>query len=202
LWPESKPQFLAVCENIDACQRADENFICKRRQEQFDREHRQQHPLQISAEDDSACERIDVYEVGELAYCKAKAVQNIALEKLPYIGLQLLPPGPRRQRRRCVQLVSAVLPARTIWLESVGERTAGRLLSATSVKVGQGYRLALPIGAYTHGKGRFSKARPSNPTRKFSLIGNEERQASMFSLGVPSSPLEEREFYGRVEQAK
>jgi len=30
----------------------------------------------------------------------------------------------------------------------VGENTAGRLLSATSVKVGRGYRLALPTGAY------------------------------------------------------
>ena len=30
----------------------------------------------------------------------------------------------------------------------VGEKTAGRLLSATSVKVGNGYRLALPTGAY------------------------------------------------------
>ena len=30
----------------------------------------------------------------------------------------------------------------------VGEKTAGRLLSATSVKVGNGFRLALPTGAY------------------------------------------------------
>jgi len=30
----------------------------------------------------------------------------------------------------------------------VGEKTAGKLLSATSVKVGQGFRLALPTGAY------------------------------------------------------
>ena len=30
----------------------------------------------------------------------------------------------------------------------VGEKTAGRLLSATSVKVGHGFRLALPTGAY------------------------------------------------------
>ena len=35
----------------------------------------------------------------------------------------------------------------------VGENTAGRLLSATSVKVGQGYRLALPTGAYYTWKG-------------------------------------------------
>ena len=30
----------------------------------------------------------------------------------------------------------------------LGEKTAGRLLSATSVKVGHGFRLALPTGAY------------------------------------------------------
>jgi C-terminal processing protease CtpA/Prc len=30
----------------------------------------------------------------------------------------------------------------------MGEQTAGRLLSATSVKVGLGFRLALPTGAY------------------------------------------------------
>ena len=35
----------------------------------------------------------------------------------------------------------------------VGEKTAGRLLSATSVKVGKGFRLALPTGAYYTWKG-------------------------------------------------
>lgn len=35
----------------------------------------------------------------------------------------------------------------------VGEPTAGRLLSAASVKVGQGYRIALPTGAYYTWKG-------------------------------------------------
>ena len=35
----------------------------------------------------------------------------------------------------------------------IGEKTAGRLLSATSVKVGQGFRLALPTGAYYTWKG-------------------------------------------------
>jgi hypothetical protein len=36
---------------------------------------------------------------------------------------------------------------------NVGERTAGRLLSATSVKVGNGFRLALPTGTYYTWKG-------------------------------------------------
>jgi C-terminal processing protease CtpA/Prc len=35
----------------------------------------------------------------------------------------------------------------------VGEEIAGRLLSATSVKVGHGFRLALPTGAYYTWKG-------------------------------------------------
>src|SRR6202008_844937 len=35
----------------------------------------------------------------------------------------------------------------------IGEKTAGRLLSATSVKVGNGFRLALPTGAFHTWKG-------------------------------------------------
>jgi len=40
----------------------------------------------------------------------------------------------------------------------VGEPTAGRLLSATSAKVGEGYRLALPTGAYYTWKGLCASA--------------------------------------------
>ena len=45
----------------------------------------------------------------------------------------------------------------------VGENTAGRLLSATSVKVGQGYRLALPIGAYHTWSGGVLEGAPIPP---------------------------------------
>ena len=45
----------------------------------------------------------------------------------------------------------------------VGEKTAGRLLSATSVKVGQGYRLALPTGAYHTWKGSILEGTPIEP---------------------------------------
>jgi carboxyl-terminal processing protease len=45
----------------------------------------------------------------------------------------------------------------------VGEKTAGRLLSATSVKVGQGYRLALPTGAYYTWKGTVLEGTPIEP---------------------------------------
>jgi C-terminal processing protease CtpA/Prc len=45
----------------------------------------------------------------------------------------------------------------------VGEKTAGKLLSATSVKVGQGFRLALPTGAYYTWKGSVLEGTPIEP---------------------------------------
>jgi carboxyl-terminal processing protease len=45
----------------------------------------------------------------------------------------------------------------------VGERTAGRLLSATSVKVGHGFRLALPTGAYYTWRGTVLEGSPIEP---------------------------------------
>jgi carboxyl-terminal processing protease len=45
----------------------------------------------------------------------------------------------------------------------VGENTAGRLLAATSVKVGSGFRLALPIGAYHPWKGSKLEGSPIVP---------------------------------------
>lgn len=45
----------------------------------------------------------------------------------------------------------------------VGERTAGRLLSATSVKVGHSYRLALPTGAYHTWGGAVLEGNPIEP---------------------------------------
>jgi carboxyl-terminal processing protease len=45
----------------------------------------------------------------------------------------------------------------------VGEKTAGRLLSATSVKVGDGFRLALPTGAYYTWKGAILEGAPIEP---------------------------------------
>jgi carboxyl-terminal processing protease len=44
-----------------------------------------------------------------------------------------------------------------------GEKTAGRLLAATSVKVGQGFRLALPTGAYYTWKGTVLEGTPIEP---------------------------------------
>jgi carboxyl-terminal processing protease len=45
----------------------------------------------------------------------------------------------------------------------VGEKTAGKLLSATSVKVGHGFRLALPTGAYYTWKGWALEGSPIAP---------------------------------------
>lgn len=45
----------------------------------------------------------------------------------------------------------------------IGERTAGRLLSATSVKVGNGFRLALPTGAYHTWKDAVLEGTPIEP---------------------------------------
>jgi C-terminal processing protease CtpA/Prc len=45
----------------------------------------------------------------------------------------------------------------------VGEKTAGRLLSATSVKVGHGFRLALPTGAYYTWTGTALEGSPIEP---------------------------------------
>jgi C-terminal processing protease CtpA/Prc len=45
----------------------------------------------------------------------------------------------------------------------VGEKTAGKLLSATSVKVGQGFRLALPTGAYYTWNGLVLEGTPIEP---------------------------------------
>jgi carboxyl-terminal processing protease len=45
----------------------------------------------------------------------------------------------------------------------IGEKTAGRLLSATSVKVGHGFRLALPTGSYHTWKGTVLEGEPIVP---------------------------------------
>jgi hypothetical protein len=48
----------------------------------------------------------------------------------------------------------------------IGEKTAGKLLSATSVKVGHGFRLALPTGAYYTWKGSALEGTPIEPEER------------------------------------
>ena len=54
----------------------------------------------------------------------------------------------------------------------VGEKTAGRLLSATSANVGHGYRFALPVGSYHTWSGGVLEGTPIPP---------DERSTPLFS---------------------
>ena len=56
-----------------------------------------------------------------------------------------------------------------------GEKTAGRLLSATSVKVGNGFRLALPTGAYYTWKGSVLEGAPIEPDRVIEFDWRQRR---------------------------
>lgn len=75
----------------------------------------------------------------------------------------------------------------------VGEKTAGRLLSATSVKVGNGFRLALPTGAYYTWKGSILEGTPIEPDKLIEFewrqrrLGRDlqlERAVALLNLGV------------------
>lgn len=57
----------------------------------------------------------------------------------------------------------------------VGEKTAGRLLSATSVKIGKGYRLALPTGAYFTWKGSILEGTPIGPDHEIGFDWSQRR---------------------------
>jgi carboxyl-terminal processing protease len=60
----------------------------------------------------------------------------------------------------------------------VGEKTAGRLLSATSVKVGHGFRLALPTGAYYTWHGTALEGSPIEPDVEVPFSWKERRSGS------------------------
>lgn len=57
----------------------------------------------------------------------------------------------------------------------VGEKTAGRLLSATSAKVGHGFRLALPTGAYYTWNGTALEGSPIEPDVESVFSWHERR---------------------------
>jgi C-terminal processing protease CtpA/Prc len=57
----------------------------------------------------------------------------------------------------------------------VGEKTAGRLLSATSVKVGQGFRLALLTGACYTWKGTVLEGTPIEPDEQIGFDWQQSR---------------------------
>ena len=60
----------------------------------------------------------------------------------------------------------------------VGEKTAGRLLSATSAKVGHGYRLAFPTGAYYTWKGSVLEGTPIAPDESVAFDWREARRGN------------------------
>jgi C-terminal processing protease CtpA/Prc len=60
----------------------------------------------------------------------------------------------------------------------VGEKTAGRLLSATSVKVGYGFRLALPTGAYYTWNGTVLEGTPIEPDEVETFSWQERRNGT------------------------
>ena len=57
----------------------------------------------------------------------------------------------------------------------VGEKTAGRLLSATSTKVGGGFRLALPTGSYRTWNGMTLEGNPIEPDLRVDFDWRERR---------------------------
>jgi len=58
----------------------------------------------------------------------------------------------------------------------VGEKTAGRLLSATSVKVGNEFRLAMPTGAYYTWNGLVLEGTPMEPDELIEFDWRERRE--------------------------
>jgi C-terminal processing protease CtpA/Prc len=60
----------------------------------------------------------------------------------------------------------------------IGEKTAGRLLPSTSIKVGKGFRLALPTGAYYTWKGSVLEGTPIEPDHVVDFDWRERRSHS------------------------
>ena len=60
----------------------------------------------------------------------------------------------------------------------VGEKTAGRLLSATSAKVGHGLRLAFPTRAYYTWKGFVIEGTPIEPDQSVAFDWREARRGN------------------------
>lgn len=74
----------------------------------------------------------------------------------------------------------------------VGERTAGRLLSATSVKVGKGFRLALPTGAYYTWRGSVLEGTPIEPDKEIEFDWRDRRVGGDRQLDEAIGSLRER----------
>jgi carboxyl-terminal processing protease len=77
----------------------------------------------------------------------------------------------------------------------VGEMTAGKLLSATSVKVGGGFRLALPTGAYYTWKGSVLEGTPIEPDElvEFAWRATLANKDSQLQFAIESVSDQQRE---------
>jgi hypothetical protein len=69
----------------------------------------------------------------------------------------------------------------------VGEKTAGRLLSATSVKVSNGFRLAMPTGAYYTWNGLVLEGTPMEPDELIDFNWRERRSGWTANLNTWSN---------------
>ena len=76
----------------------------------------------------------------------------------------------------------------------VGEKTAGRLLSATSVKVGYGFRLALPVGAYYTWNGTALEGMPIEPDVEVGFDWKERRSGADRQLEAAIDVVRDRAF--------
>src|SRR6266567_525777 len=91
---------------------------------------------------------------------KPIVLQTEGLGKQPFHG-RIVPPFDRHTASAAEMIVAFARENKLATI--VGEKTAGRLLSATSVKVGNGFRLALPTGAYYTWKGSVLEGTPIEP---------------------------------------
>lgn len=74
----------------------------------------------------------------------------------------------------------------------IGEKTAGRLLSATSVKVGNGFRLALPTGAYYTWNGAVLEGTPMEPDQSIEFNWRSRREGLDVQLDYTMRSLQSR----------
>ena len=110
--------------------------------------------------------------------------------------------GPRRFHGRVCLLVNrhtasmaemVVMFAKENGLATlVGEPTAGRLLSATSVQVGSGYRLALPVGAYHTWHGATLEGSPIEPNLRIGFDWQDARKGNDEQLNAAIRALRKR----------
>jgi C-terminal processing protease CtpA/Prc len=77
----------------------------------------------------------------------------------------------------------------------IGEKTTGKLLSATSVKVGHGFRLALPTGAYHTWNGTVLEGMPIEPDELVEFVWQtaQANKDSQLQYAIESVSCQQRE---------